>query len=137
MRNICLIALFLLATLGGCVSTYTPPSSDVCADISDDVEQSICESRVAEYASRGRAGSASVGMAALGVAWLPFLWYGLYYVTGFVFARFVYVDAKGREWLAFRIKPLWWGAVCVFDPAVGALLYWVLHYSRLARRGIA
>jgi hypothetical protein len=69
------------------------------------------------------------------IAWLPLLWTASYYVVGLAFARFVYVDAKGREWLAFRVRPFWWSALCLFNPAMGALVYWVLHYSRLARRG--
>jgi hypothetical protein len=64
---------------------------------------------------------------------LTLLWWGAYYLVGLVFARFVYVDAKSREWLAFRVGPVWWAALCVFDSAVGALAYWAMHYSRLVR----
>jgi hypothetical protein len=126
-----LIAIFLAASLVGCTSARIPVPIEVCAQISDASEKASCESQVTAIRP-----STNLGLVSA-FGWLPFLWYAAYYVMGIVFGRFVYVDARRREWLAFRVKPLWWAALCVFDPAMGALVYWVLHYSRLARRGYA
>ena len=130
------VVLFLVACLAGCVGSRAPTPSELCSQIVEADARASCESQVTS--ARASSPSGGVGLfAALGIGWLLYLWYAAYYVIGFVFARFVYVDAKRREWLAFRVRPLWWGALCVFDPAIGALVYWVLHYSRLARRAYA
>ena len=58
-------------------------------------------------------------------------WFILYYGTGFVIATFVYKDAKGNSKLALNIKPFWWGVITVFEPPLGLLAYWLIHYSKL------
>jgi hypothetical protein len=133
-----LVVLGLLL-VSGCVRSYGPALSSgyVCSHIANDSDRSLCESKMAEAPRRPSFDSGGGGIAAFGIGWFTLVWYALYYSIGVVFARFVYVDAKAREWRAFRIKPFWWGALCVFDAAIGALVYWVLHYSRLARRGLA
>ena len=138
MRQL-LWALLLTTTVSACgVVSYSPPPSEVCGHIRDTNDRAQCERQLAEASSRERTegrGTASglLGLWASGSTSLYFLWWGAYRLTGLVFARFVYMDARKREWLAFRIGPFWWAAVCVFEPVLGALVYWILHYSRLVR----
>jgi hypothetical protein len=119
----------------GCVGSRVPTPNELCAQISDESARSSCESAIVSARATSPGGTSSFTSISLGG--FALIWYVAYYSIGFIFARFVYLDAKRREWLAFRVRPLWWGALCIFDPAVGALVYWVLHYSRLARRGYA
>ena len=137
MRMLRVSALVLMVALGGCVTTYTPEPSEVCAHISDATERSVCDSNLVAALAQARSDTPRPAAISSGAAWLALLWYPVYYAIGIAFGLFVYRDAKRREWLAFRVRPFWWGAVCLFDPAIGALVYWVLHYSRLVRRGIA
>jgi hypothetical protein len=135
-----LLCVLLLATaVSGCgVVSYSPPASEVCGHLQDTNDRAQCERQLAEASSRERAegrGKAPglLGLWASSATGLYFLWLGAYHLTGLVFAGYVYVDARKREWLAFRIGPFWWAAVCVFEPVMGALVYWTLHYSRLVR----
>jgi len=57
----------------------------------------------------------------------------IYYGFGAVIGRFVYRDARSRSWLVLGIRPLWWGFLPVFEPALGLLGYWAMHYSALVR----
>jgi len=65
---------------------------------------------------------------------LYMLWLVAYYGIGLIIARWVFIDARARSWLAFRIRPVWWAVICVIDPALGILAYWLIHYSRLVPR---
>jgi hypothetical protein len=130
-----LVVLLATVILAGCIGSRAPTAAEVCGQMSDESARASCESAVASAPVTSQ--SASSGLAAFGLGGFTVVWYVAYYLIGLVFARFVYVDAKRREWLAFRVRPFWWGALCVFDPALGALVYWVLHYSRLTRRGYA
>ena len=58
-------------------------------------------------------------------------WWILYYGIGVVVGIFVYRDAKTRPTLAMNIRPFWWGAITVFEPPFGLLVYWVLNHSNL------
>lgn len=138
MRQLLCLSLLTIAVSACGVISYSPPASEVCGHIRDTNDRAQCERQLAEASSRERAegrGKAPglLGLWASSYTSLVFLWYGAYYLTGLVFARFVYVDARKREWLAFRIGPLWWAAACAFEPVLGALVYWTLHYSRLVR----
>jgi hypothetical protein len=98
-------------------------------------DQQTCEDKVRELTKlpaetpSGNAGQAS-SFPVPGVI----LWWAVYYAFGLLIARFVYVDARARAWLVLRIRPLWWAAICVADPAFGLLCYWLVHYSRLVPR---
>ena len=135
-----LITLLATLALAGCgTRIYAPTSSEVCANLSNGQDRALCESQLASAiaSARSTAGQEAAGIGMVGFGYASWLWYVAYYIIGVVFARFVYIDARKREWLAFRVKPFWWAAVCVFDPAFGALIYWIIHYSRLVRRGHA
>ncbi|MCU7829731.1 MAG: hypothetical protein KZQ85_11755 [Candidatus Thiodiazotropha sp. (ex Myrtea sp. 'scaly one' KF741663)] len=58
--------------------------------------------------------------------------YILYYAVGVVFAVFIYRDAKKVKKLVLNIGPVWWGVLAVYEPPLGVLVYWILHYSKLS-----
>jgi hypothetical protein len=113
LRAELLRALFLATGLSACgVVSYSPPASEVCGHIRDTNDRAQCERQLAEASSRERAegrGKAPgpLGLWASSSTGLLFLWWGAYYLIGLVFARFVYMDARKREWLAFRVGPFW------------------------------
>lgn len=63
----------------------------------------------------------------------PLGWWIVYYGFGLLIGRYIYRDAKAREWIFLGIRPIWWGALALFEPAFGLLVYWALHYSRFAQ----
>jgi len=60
---------------------------------------------------------------------------GLLSVTsyiGILFAAFwVFTDASKRDNLAFNIPPLLWTLIVLVSPALGILIYWIIHNSNL------
>jgi len=54
-------------------------------------------------------------------------------VVGIVAGRLVCKDARQKERLAFSIPPFWWGIIVFAEPALGVLVYWVIHHSTLSR----
>jgi hypothetical protein len=133
--------LFLLALLmlSGCIAHEPPVVSlqlDVCSHIQDSQDKSLCESKVRNSwtATPGAGAGGSVPVRTS----LPLSgilsWWAIYYAFGFIIARAVFVDARSREWTVLKVRPIWWAAMCVVDPAFGVLVYWVVHYSRLAPR---
>jgi hypothetical protein len=63
----------------------------------------------------------------------PVGWWVFYYAAGLVIGRYIYRDAKQRDWVFLGIRPGWWAIITLFDPAFGVLVYWAAHYSRLAQ----
>jgi hypothetical protein len=55
-----------------------------------------------------------------------------YYAIGIVFAVLIHRDARRRTTLVMNIGPVWWALIAVFDPALGVLAYWVIHYSKIS-----
>lgn len=72
-----------------------------------------------------------------GFPWFSMIWsYGwwiVYYAFGLLIGRYIYRDAKTREWLLLGIRPVWWGVAPIFEPVLGLLLYWAVHYSKFAQ----
>jgi hypothetical protein len=126
----------LAILLGGCVErVHVAPPIEVCRHIKDMDDQQTCEDKVRELAKLpAEAPSSSTGQTTSFPFSAVVLWWAVYYGFGLLIARFVYVDARTRAWLVLRIKPLWWAAICVVDPAFGLLCYWLVHYSRLVPR---
>jgi hypothetical protein len=59
--------------------------------------------------------------------------FALYCVLGLIIARYIYRDAANRDWAFLGIRPIWWAALSVLNPAMGILVYWATHYSRLVQ----
>jgi hypothetical protein len=136
LRLICILAL--CCSVVGCNTrvSSSQPLTDVCGHIRDQDDKRECERRALTAIAQPQAGSQEAPAQAFGASWfsgITMVWYLLYYAVGLVFGIFVYKDAQRREWRTFHIPPFGWGAACLFEPALGSLAYWVLHYSRLAR----
>lgn len=130
-------AVATLATLlGGCIERVeVAPPIEVCRHIKDMDDQQTCEDKVRELTKlpaqdSPTSTSRTSNFPVSGVI----LWWAAYYGFGLLIARFVYADARARAWLVMRIRPVWWAAICVVDPALGLLCYWLVHYSRSAPR---
>ena len=63
----------------------------------------------------------------------PVGWWVVYYAFGLLIGRYIYRDARSREWTFLGVRPVWWGAMALFEPAFGILAYWAVHYSKLAQ----
>ena len=130
----CVVALVLLlpvAATGTRVSSE--PVDDVCGHIRDQDDKAECNRRAELRFARADRGSFWDTFWSSGFSGISTAWYLTYYLVGLVFSVFVYRDAQQREWRTFRIPAIWWGAACLFQPAMGAIAYWVMHYSRLSR----
>jgi hypothetical protein len=130
----CLLVLSLLLPLAACSTRASSEQpEDVCGHIRDQDDKAECDRRAGQRFSRADQGSLWDAVWSSGFSGISTMWYLTYYLVGLVFSVFVYRDAKQREWRTFRIPALWWGAACLFQPAMGAIAYWVMHYSRLSR----
>jgi hypothetical protein len=129
-----LVAAFVL---GGCISrVHVDVPVQVCDHIKDRADRATCEERVTAAARTQSSPDASPGIpirSSMPLS-LYMLWLVAYYGIGLIIARWVFIDARARSWLAFRIRPVWWAVICVIDPALGILAYWLIHYSRLVPR---
>ncbi len=135
--------LALTATLSVALSACTvhdPPPAlpviDVCSHIQDSLDKATCESKVRASQSTNTSPSGTSGVPVRQSLPLSGIlsWWAIYYAFGLVIARAVYVDARRREWTVLKIRPVFWAAMCVVDAAFGVLVYWTVHYSRLAPR---
>jgi hypothetical protein len=129
-----LAAAFLL---GGCISrVQVDVPVEACDHIKDRADRATCEERVTALVKARPASPPGAGIPVGSSVPLSLysLWLIVYYGIGLVIARWIYIDARTRDWLAFRIRPVWWAILCVADPALGILVYWLTHYSRLVPR---
>jgi hypothetical protein len=133
------LAVIAALALSGCVWPNEPPRAipkSVCSHIQDVQDKVTCESKVDAAVQGGTVPSERSGIPVRSTIPLSGLlsWWALYYAFGLVIARAVFVDARRREWTVLQIRPLWWAVMCVVDVILGVLVYWVVHYSRLAPR---
>jgi hypothetical protein len=129
----------LAATLASCVVREAQPRvswDEVCSHIQDRQDLETCRTKVRELGSAPAAQPAAGGIPVrTSLPWSGVLsWWVIYYGFGVILGRAVFVDARRRDWLVLQIRPIWWGALCVVDAAFGVLVYWMVHYSRLAPR---
>ncbi len=144
MSRTAILGVMALIALTGCgIATYegSPGNGsleDICKGISNVQEHVECLDRVIAASSQFGASQAArageVRKEFLPAFWVfSFGWWIAYYGFGIVIGLFVYRDARTRKWLVLGIKPMWWGLIPVFEPALGILAYWAMHYSTLAR----
>jgi surface polysaccharide O-acyltransferase-like enzyme len=86
----------------------------------------------AAIATRHDTVKVSEGFPWVSMIW-PAAWWVVYYAFGLLIGRYIYRDATEREWVFMGIRPVWWALLALFDPAFGLLVYWALHYSKLAQ----
>lgn len=129
MRNVLLIICLSL-----CSSAHAADSSlanFICDPVTDVADRAQCIER-AVVVTRHDTDKISEGFPWLSMVW-PVGWWIVYYAFGLLIGRYIYRDARAREWMFLGIRPLWWGALALFEPAFGLLVYWALHYSRFAQ----
>lgn len=108
----------------------------ICQDISDKTEKELCIDR-ATTTIRDKtniitgSGSKGISLGFFSIFW-PWAWWGLYYGLGFLIGLYIFKDSKSREWVFLGIRPIYWLILAVFDPAIGIIAYWLLHYSRFS-----
>ena len=76
--------------------------------------------------------SSTTSRPGLSFIW-PFAWWIVYYGFGLIVGSYIYRDAKKRPWVFLGIRPIWWGLLAAFEPAIGLIAYWATHYSRLSQ----
>lgn len=126
--------ILLIIGLSLCLGANAAGSSlanFICDPVTDVADRAQCIER-ASVVTRHEAGKISEGFPWLSMVW-PVGWWIVYYGFGLLIARYTYRDARTREWIFLGIRPIWWGALALFDPAFGLLVYWTLHYSKLAQ----
>lgn len=109
----------------------TSTAEFICSDVTDTLERKRCVDKAIEF-TRGSAANEATPATSGWVSFSILSWI-VYYGFGVIVGSFVYRDCGKREWLFLGIRPLWWAGLVVFNPALGVLAYWAVHYSRLAQ----
>ncbi len=104
----------------------------ICDVVTNGEERALCVERASVVTRQDRTTIHEGGVPWLSTIW-PIGWWVLYYGFGLLIGRYIYRDAKEREWIFLGIRPLWWTAMALFQPAMGLLVYWALHYSKFAQ----
>jgi hypothetical protein len=103
----------------------------ICDPVTDTGQRGQCMER-ASIATRHDTVKVSEGLPWFSMIW-PVGWWVVYYAFGLLIGRYIYRDAKEREWLFLGIRPVWWTVLALFEPPFGLLVYWALHYSKFAQ----
>ncbi len=130
MRFLILFVSFMLISPADALDSRN--ATFVCAHISNQTERKECTERAAAARDGIAASSWEVIPSSItlvfAIAW-PIIYFGI----GLVVARYIYRDAKNREWVFLGIRPVWWAVLTAFQPVMGILTYWATNYSRLTR----
>lgn len=132
MRSFVLVACLLFVSAAHAVDSSA--ATFVCGAVADAVEHKECLERAAfatTHASEHSIKDVSAVRDTIATLW-PITWV-VYYGFGLLIACYIYRDASHREWAFLGIRPLWWAFLTVISPAMGLLVYWLMHYSRLAQ----
>jgi len=127
-------ALIIFSLLLAANSLALDPSTaeHICSGVSDIAEQRQCLERAAATPQSRDVTSPSTPLLWTSFIW-PVSWWIAYYGFGLLVGSYIYRDATKRSWVFLRIRPIWWGLLALFDPALGLIAYWAMHYSRLAQ----
>ena len=126
--------ILLVMCLAFCSGAHAADSSlanFICDPVTNAADRAQCIERAA-VVTRHEPGKISEGVPWFSMIW-PVGWWVVYYGFGLLIGRYIYRDARGREWTFLGIRPVWWGALALFEPAFGLLVYWALHYSKFAQ----
>lgn len=104
----------------------------ICAEVSDSAERAECTERAEKVTGDSQKSNSRTTVPWYSMFW-PFGWWVIYYAVGLLIGRYIHRDAKRRDWIFLGIRPVWWSALALFDPAIGLLVYWATHYSKLAQ----
>jgi len=127
-------ALVIVSLLFAASSQALDPSAaeHICIDVSDSAEQRQCLEKAAATPQARDVTSPDTPSSGTSFLW-PLGWWVAYYGFGLLIASYIYRDATKRSWVFLRIRPIWWGLLALFDPALGLIAYWATHYSRLSQ----
>jgi len=64
-------------------------------------------------------------------SYIGILFLAVKFIAGVIAAFWVFTDASKRDNLAFNIPPLLWTLIVLVSPALGILIYWIIHNSNL------
>jgi hypothetical protein len=103
----------------------------ICDPVTNAADRAQCIERAA-VVTRHDTAKISEGLPWFSMIW-PVGWYVLYYGFGVLIGRYIYRDARSREWVFLGVRPLWWAALALVEPAFGLLVYWAVHYSKFAQ----
>jgi hypothetical protein len=125
--------ILLILCLSLCVRAHAADTSlanFICDPVADVGDRARCIER-ASVVTRHETGKISQAPW-LSMVW-PLGWWVIYYAFGLLIGRYIYRDARAREWILLGIRPVWWGVLALFEPAFGLLVYWAVHYSKFAQ----
>lgn len=103
----------------------------ICDPVTDAADREQCIER-ASVVTRNETGKTSHELPWVSMIW-PVGWWIVYYAFGLLIGRYIYRDARAREWIFLGVRPIWWGVLALFEPAFGLLVYWAVHYSKFAQ----
>jgi hypothetical protein len=126
--------LLLIMCLSLCLEARAADSSlanFICDPVTNAADRAQCIERAA-VVTRHDTGKTSERYPWVSIIW-PLGWWVVYYGFGLLIGRYIYRDAKARDWIFLGIRPAWWGLLALFEPAFGLLVYWAVHYSKFAQ----
>jgi len=136
MKNLVQFIFISLLLVSAAHAEGTAASRYVCQDITNNTEKELCISKASQLlndSSRAIANRSSVDNSS---GWLMFLWswgwWIFYYGFGLLIGFYIFRDAKSREWVFLRIRPIFWLLLAAFNPVLTLIAYWAMHYSRFA-----
>ncbi len=129
MRTILLIMCLVLGFRADAADSSL--ADFICDPVTDAADREQCVER-ASVVTRHDTDKISEGYPGFSMIW-PLAWYLVYYGFGLLIGRYIYRDARARDWIFLGVRPIWWGALALFEPAFGLLVYWALHYSKFAQ----
>jgi len=137
MKTLLRIFIINLLLISFAYAANTTAPQYICGSISNNSEKELCLSKANQLLNdRNEAITNRVSIknpsGALSFFW-PWIWWIFYYGFGLIIGFYIYRDAKSREWVFLRIRPIFWLILAVFKPAITLLAYWIMHYSSFAK----
>lgn len=124
----CMLAPSPAAAQGSMPAQEPTRAHFICAHIDDRLERELCETRAVAMPGSG-APTALDTFRPLAMGWtLTSL------LLGLLLGLLVWRDARSRPQRPFLVPPVVWGLICLVDPILGLLAYWLIHHSGLATR---
>ena len=105
----------------------------VCQGISNHEEKELCISKATQIMDDRTTTTTiheSLGVS-ISMIW-PWIWWGLYYILGFIIGLYLFKDSRSRDWVFLGIRPIIWLTLAIFQPVIAIIAYWLLHYSRFS-----
>ena len=136
MRIVAIVFGGLLSSAVHAQAPSTPAAAYICDGITNAAEHRQCLDKAGPLTREPDSTAAKETPAPLSFLFQfgpVAIWWIIYYGFGLVIGRYIYLDAKKREWVFLGIRPVWWAILAIFDPALGLIAYWATHYSKFAQ----